>query len=425
MEIDHPLLFIGIGGSGGRIGQRLEKRLRDEIRGPDGTRPFGSADRGHLSYELPSCFQFLYLDIDENDLGRLRDQVAGHEQAVARTMRTASKLLPSHRSYAQVAQFLHLKAEEEVREWLPPAEGEPKVAPLSNGAGQLPTVGRACLFARIAEAGLGAAQDPVTEAIERLRNCSTDLAALGGLNSGVCDVFVAFSVAGGTGNGMFYDYIHLVADAFRNTGIAIQIYPLVVMPSFFPEGAGGGRNAMLNAGRGLLDLSRLIDDQNMRDADEAFRTAGARRATGHSVTYRDRQALKVIQIEPSTIQTAFLFARTAALTEAAFNESIVSFVLSMAGVRSEAGAQDGPKAGAQSSFINQGVDRQTLSASGIGGRGMSTAAVASRPCPAPGSPACSPGGCWPMPSSEWTECRQCRPARTTRRSLTRSSTPPA
>jgi hypothetical protein len=381
MEIDHPLLLIGIGGTGGRIGQRLEKRLRDEIRGPDGERPFGSADRGHLPYELPACFQFLYLDIDENDLGRLKNQVPGHEQAVARTMRTASKLLPSHRSYAQVAQFLHLKAEEQVREWLPPAEGEPKVAPLANGAGQLPTVGRACLFARIAEAGLGAAQEPVTEAIERLRNCSTDLAALGGLNSGVCDVFVAFSVAGGTGNGMFYDYIHLVADAFRNTGIAIQIYPLVVMPSFFAEGAGGGRNAMLNAGRGLLDLSRLIDDQNMRDADAAFRTAGAQRATGHSVTYRDRQALKVIQIEPSTTQTAFLFSRTAALTEASFNESIVSFVLSMAGVRSEASAQDGPKAGAQSSFINQGVDRQALSASGIGGCGMSTAAVASLTAP--------------------------------------------
>lgn len=381
MEIDHPLLFIGIGGTGGRIGQRLEKRLRGEIRGPDGTLAFGSADRGHLPYELPSCFQFLYLDIDENDLGRLREQVPGHEQAVARTMRTASKLLPSHRSYAQVAQYLHLKAEDQVRDWLPSAEGEPKVAPLSNGAGQLPTVGRACLFARVAEAGLGAAQEPVTEAIERLRNCSTDLAALGGLNSGVCDVFVAFSVAGGTGNGMFYDYFHLAADAFRNTGIAIQIYPLVVMPSFFTEGAGGGRNAMLNAGRGLLDLSRLIDDQNMRDADIAFRTAGAERATGHSVTYRDRQALKVIQIEPSTLQTAFLFSRTAALTEASFNDSIVSFVLSMAGVRSEVSAQDGPNAGAQSSFINQGVDRQTLSPSGIGGRGMSTAAVASLSVP--------------------------------------------
>jgi Tubulin like len=381
MEIDHPLLFVGIGGTGGRIGAELEQRLRQEVRGPDGAKRFGTGDGGHRQYELPSCFQFIYVDIDENDLERLKGQVPGHEQAVARTMRTASKLLPAHRSYAQVAQYLRIKAEEEVRDWLPPADGEPKVAPLSLGAGQLPTVGRACLFARIAEAGIATAQDPVTEAIERLRKCAVDLAALGGLNPSSCDVFVAFSVVGGTGNGMFYDYIHLVADAFQNTGIAIQVYPLVVMPSAFADGSGGGRNAMLNAGRGLLDLSRLIDDQNMRDADVAFRPAAAERDKGLNVTYRDGKGLKIIQIEPSTLQTAFLFSRTAALTPAELHGSIVSFILSMAGIRSAASALDGHGTAAQSTFINQGVDRQTPAPSGIGGRGMSTAAVASLSVP--------------------------------------------
>lgn len=381
MEIDHPLLFLGIGGTGDRIGAELERRLRQEVRGPDGAKRFGTGDGGHLPYELPSCFQFVYVDIDENDLERLKGQVPGHEQAVTRTMRTASKLLPAHRSYAQVAQYLRIKAEEEVRDWLPPADGEPRVAPLSRGAGQLPTVGRACLFARIAEAGIAAAQEPVTEAIERLRKSAVDLAALGGLNPSTCDVFVAFSLAGGTGNGMFYDYIHLVADAFQNTGIAIQVYPLVVMPSAFAEGNGGGRNAMLNAGRGLLDLSRMIDDQNMRDAEVAFRSAAAERDKGLSVIYRDGKALKIIQIEPSTLQTAFLFSRTAALTQAELHGSIVSFILSMAGIRSAASALDGHSTAAQSTFINQGVDRQTAAPSGIGGRGMSTAAVASLSVP--------------------------------------------
>ncbi len=381
MEIDHPLLFLGIGGTGDRIGAELERRLRQEVRGPDGAKRFGTGDGGHLPYELPSCFQFVYVDIDENDLERLRGQVPGHGQAVARTMRTATKLLPAHRSYAEVAQYLRIKAEDEVRDWLPPADGEPRVAPLSRGAGQLPTVGRACLFARIAEAGIAAAQEPVTEAIERLRKCAVDLAALGGLNPSTCDVFVAFSLAGGTGDGMFYDYIHLVADAFQNTGIAIQVYPLVVMPSAFTEGNGGGRNAMLNAGRGLLDLSRLIDDQNMRDAEVAFRSAAAERDKGQSVTYRDGKALKIIQIEPSTLQTAFLFSRTAALTQAELHGSIVSFILSMAGIRSAASALDGHSTAAQSTFINHGVDRQTPAPSGIGGRGMSTSAVASLTVP--------------------------------------------
>jgi Tubulin like len=376
MEIDHPLLFVGLGGTGGKIGLELQRRLRAEVRGPDGMRRFGTGDGGHLRYELPSCFQFVYVDIDDNDLQRLKDQVPGHREAVGRNMYIASKLLPSHRSFAEVAQYLRIRSPEEVRGWLPPADGQPKVAPLSAGAGQLPTVGRACLFARMAEAGIAAAQDPITDAIEKIRRCAVDLAALGGLNPSSCDVFVAFSVAGGTGNGMFYDYIHLIADAFQHTGIAIQIYPLVVMPSAFADGNGGGRNAELNAGRGLLDLSRLIDDQNMRDANVAFRPDEAEREKGLSVSYRDGKAVKRIQIAPSTAQTAFLFARTAALTPAELHGSIVSFILSIAGIRSAASAADGHNTAAQSRFINDGVDRQASAPSGIGGRGMSTAAVA-------------------------------------------------
>ena len=376
MEIDHPLLFVGIGGTGGRIGLELQQRLRQEVRGPDGNWKFGAPNAGHLDYELPSCFQFINLDIDDADLQRLRDQVPSHQRAVARTMRTATKLLPTLPSYTEVAAYLRTAAEEQIRGWLPPADGEPRVAPLANGAGQLPTVGRACLFARVVQAGITAAQEPVTEAIERLRNCATDLAALGGLNPGSCDVFVAFSVAGGTGNGMFYDYIHLVADAFEHTGIAIQIYPLVVMPSAFAEGSGGGRNGMLNAGRALLDLSRLVDDQNMRRAHHTYGLDN-----GLSVTYRSGKVLKKIQIPASTMQTAFLFGRTAALTPAEMHASIVSFVLSVAGIRSAASALDGNATTAQSSFINQGIDRQASAPSGIGGRGMSTAAVASLSLP--------------------------------------------
>ena len=233
----------------------------------------------------------------------------------------------------------------------------------------------------MAEAGISAAQEPITGAIEKIRKCAVDLAALGGLNTGSCDVFVAFSVAGGTGNGMFYDFTHLVADAFQHTGIAIQIYPLVVMPSAFTEGNGGGRNAELNAGRGLLDLSRLIDDQNMRDANVAFRSDEAEREKGLSVSYRDGKAVKRIQIAPSTAQTAFLFARTAALTPAELHGSIVSFILSIAGIRSAASESDGHNTAAQSKIINDGVDRQASAPSGIGGRGMSTAAVASLSVP--------------------------------------------
>jgi hypothetical protein len=291
-------------------------------------------------------------------------------------------LLPGLNSYALVAQYLHTRAEEQVRYFLPPAIGEPQVAPLSRGAGQLPTIARACLFAKIRQAGIDAVQGPINEAITKLRDCAVDLDSLGGVNARSCDVFIAFSVVGGTGNGMFYDYIHLVADAFRKTrSIAIQIYPLVVLPSAFPAGKGGGRNAGLNAGRGLLDLARLVDDQNMRGANPAYRPAALQRPDEHGVTYREEHGAYYIQMAPSTLQTAYVFSNDGALTEEELHGSMASFVMSMAGVRSEATARDGHSTGAQSTDINQGVNRQVLSLSGIGGRGMSTAFVTSLTVP--------------------------------------------
>jgi hypothetical protein len=375
IEIDHPLLFVGIGGTGGQIGMELERRLRQEICGP------GGSDWLRDAYELPSCFQSLYIDIDESDLLRLRNQEPGHEAAVARTMRVASELEPTHHSYAEVRQFLHTSAGEQVRHFLPPADGEPRVAPLSRGAAQFPTVARANLFARIRQAGIEAVQGPMLEAVARLQDCKVDLASLGGLNAKSCDVFLAFSVAGGTGNGLFYDVAHLVVDAFENKGMSIQIFPLVVMPSAFDEGSGGGRIARLNAGRGLLDLARLVDDQNMRGVNPAYRRTTTLVREEHGVTYRDRDGLKVIQMRPSTLQTAFLFSKDGGLTDTQLRGSIASFILSMAGVRSASSAQDGHSTGRQSSFINEGVDRQKPAPSGIGGRGISTAFVTSLAVP--------------------------------------------
>ena len=75
-------------------------------------------------------------------------------------------------------------------------------------------------------------------------------------------------MAGGTGAGIFYDYLHLIADTLsQQHQLRVKIYPLVLMPSAFTEGLGGGRAAELNAGRALLDLFRLVDQQNGADAE--------------------------------------------------------------------------------------------------------------------------------------------------------------
>ena len=73
---------------------------------------------------------------------------------------------------------------------------------------------------------------------------------------------MAFSIAGGTGGGIFYDYLHLIGLALPNSSLRAKIWPLVLMPSAFENGRGGGRTAELNAARALLDLFRLVDQQN-------------------------------------------------------------------------------------------------------------------------------------------------------------------
>lgn len=381
MEIYKPLLFVGLGGTGGKVGAELERRLRRALCGADGANIIGSDTRSYLPYQLPSCFQFVYADLDERESHELRLQsvpAGDHSRAVERTAHDATGLVPVQRGYPEVAQNLRIRAEREVRDWLPPADGEPTIAPLAAGAGQLPTVARVALFETLATSGIDVAQRPITEAVHALSHCAEELAALGGASADYCDVFVAFSLAGGTGTGIFYDYLHLIADAFKDSGIDIQIHPLVVMPSAFAEGQGGGRPARLNVGRALLDLFRLVDDQNMRAADSVYRSAQDQHR-GMSVTFPGTG--RTIRIEPSTVQTAYLFSQTGALQQADLHRSIVSFLLSMAGIRNAKAGEANGAGGTQSAFLNRATERQSLAPSGIGGRGASTAAVASLSVP--------------------------------------------
>ena len=381
VEIYHPLLYVGLGGTGGKIGAELERWLRRRLCGPDGSNVIGTETRRYLPFELPSCFQFVYVDMDQRDLDELRRATVPegeHDRAVSRTAHIMTDLVPVQRTYPEVAQSLRTRAEQRVRDWLPPADNEPNISPLWIGAGQLPAVARASLFQTLTTSGLEAAQRPLREAIDALGGSGEELAALGGSTATACDVFIGFSVAGGTGGGVFYDYLHLINDAFERTDIDIQIHPIVVMPSAIPLEQGGGDMAKLNAGRALLDLSRLVDDQNMRAADVAWRAGGSERDKGLSVVY-PVSGDKRLRIDPATVQTAYLFSQTTGLQPADLHRSIVSFILSVAGVRGTAGGSEGQ--GLAQGFLNQGVKRQTLAPSGIGSCSMSTAAVASLSVP--------------------------------------------
>jgi hypothetical protein len=385
LNIYQPLVFVGLGGTGCAIGTELERRLRQALCGPDGTafaeRMGVHGNSGYLPYQLPGCLQFVYADLNETELDRIHGATVPapvHQAAAARNAHLVRGLVPKFQTYAQVAGNLRLTAGQFIQSWLPPTLDEPLVAPITRGAGQLPTVGRAALFETVRE-DVGPGQQPLREAIDAVSRAGAELGVLGGKSNRSCDVFVAFSVAGGTGAGIFYDYLHLIADAFDRARIGAQIYPLVLMPSAFDEGRGGGRSAQLNAGRALLDLFRLVDDQNARKA---------RRVLGHSdnlgrpvdVAYPGRK----IQIAPGTVQTGFLFSRTPGMDKDDIHRSIASLVLSL--ITSEQQADHAVVVGQSfqsfaDSFINGAATRNTAADSGIGHRGVSTALVASLTVP--------------------------------------------
>ena len=388
MKLYQPVLFVGLGGTGCDIGATLERRMREEICGPDGN-DFRKlrAKEGMLPYQLPSCAQFVYADMNQAELDRLpRRVVPGpeHSPAAALTAHYVTGLVPDVPSYPELAVRLRLQAERVVEGWLPPAtQDEPKVNPLHRGAGQFPTIGRAALFGTFID-GIAPAVRDIREAIGRLSNSGEDLHALGGRPPRGVDVFVAFSVAGGTGSGIFYDYLHLIAHTLRqNSSLRVKIYPLVLMPSAFEEGLGGGRAAELNAGRALLDLFRVVDQQNGADAQRELRSAYDHRPVDPeevAVSYPGNQQ---IVIRPGTLQTGFLFSQPAGATREDMHRSIVSLVMSLVGTEM---SEDDNRSGEHhqsfaDSFVNEATHRQVPADNGIGNRGVSTALVASLTVP--------------------------------------------
>ena len=214
MKLYQPVMFVGLGGTGCDVGAELERKMREEICGPDGNdfrkKPGMEAMPPH---QLPSCIQFVYADMNQLELDKLPGRVVPgpeHFPAAALTAHYVSDLVPPVDSYPDLARNLRLRAGREIETWLPPEPGEPKVNPLHFGAGQFPTVGRAALFGTFMD-GLTAALRDISTAIGKLANSGTELHHLGGKRLQGVDVFVAFSVAGGTGCGIFYDYLHLIA----------------------------------------------------------------------------------------------------------------------------------------------------------------------------------------------------------------------
>jgi hypothetical protein len=387
MKLYQPALFVSLGGTGCAIGAGLERRLREEICGLNGNsfreRP---GMGGLLPYQLPSCIQFVYADTNLAELDRIPYRVVPgiqYASAAAMTACYSRNLVPRAESFPDLARNLRLLAMRETETWLPPPrQDEPRIVPLQRGAGQLPTVGRAALFESLLD-GVAPLLDDIQTAVARLSKSGEELQLLGGRYPSGIDVFVSFSFAGGTGAGVFYDYLHLIGLALSNSSLRAKIWPLVVMPSAFEPGLGGGRDAELNAGQALLDLFRLVDEQNSSAVRlDLPRTHRARpidsddTAVYYPVTGR-------ITMPPGTIQTGILFSRPAGAARGDMLQTIGSLVMSLIGTEiTEEDRRSGvvPQSFADS-FVNEAKVRQARADDGIGNRGVSTALAASMTVP--------------------------------------------
>ena len=389
MRIYQPMLFLGLGGTGCKVGAEFERRLREELCGPDGTRLLEAmTGRGYLPYQLPSCLQFVYADLSSAELARVRKEVipgGEHEAAARRTMRMITDLVPNRlANSAEVAQSLRLNLDDDEITWLPPREGDPRIGPLHTGAGQLPTVGRAVLFETLRRHPDTAVQG-IEDALAAINKSGGDLKIVSGERTGHTDpinVFVVFSVAGGTGSGIFLDYLHLLGDVLHKGGKTCQIYPLVLMPSSFDGGRGGGRPAELNAGSSLIDLFRLVDDQNAHGSPDVVGHRGQDGAFG----IRYPRPYERIELAGNTVQTAFLFGRpVGGVKRDDLARSMVSLMISLIGAGPTGEhVDDAPGNGYQAfadDFINKSVERFQTADTGVGRRGVSTSSVAALTTP--------------------------------------------
>jgi len=248
--IKQRILYVGIGGSGLDLGIQFDAALKRELCGLDGN---ALRDQHLPPNTLPAYVQQVYIDLAANAVNEVTEKIGGEN------VRTVTGVIPSIASFSNCATSLRGRSGDLVDAWLPPAsKQEPPVSPLSAGAGQYPTVGRAAFFTSVQEQGL----DSVIKTQIRSAIAALAQANMGGNFEDRTAVYVGFSLSGGTGCGLFYDVLTILIDCLNDVpGTKTVIIPTVMMPSTF-EGIVQNDimlRAKLNAAPALVDLASMIE----------------------------------------------------------------------------------------------------------------------------------------------------------------------
>ncbi|MBU0479446.1 tubulin-like doman-containing protein [bacterium] len=378
MRIYNPILYVGLGGTGLHLGSILERRFREELCGPDGTALTDKGLQGLRPFELPEAVQFVYADYDQEDINRVLRRLSPTDKNIS----VITDLAPAKEaSYSECAASLRASVPSAIKSWIPP--GDIPVAPLTKGAGQFPTAGRAALWQTLVRYG---GYNSIASAIEGAVVRQASGTARGQLHQlaqnpppSTYDVYVGFSVAGGTGCGVFYDFLYYISHVYETTlqGATVRIYPLVMLPSIIPGvDADDLRLLRLNGARALIDLFSLVDNNN----------SGLDENRQHlQLAYHDGNTLSTMWMKPATIPTAFVFSLPAGVDSEDMYDSVSSLVVALSGTEAVQQADDNNTAAAQTSFasrfINEGIKRDYPAQSGIGRRGVSSSVVASLEVP--------------------------------------------
>jgi hypothetical protein len=200
-----PTIIIGVGGSGGDIMLRVRKRFFEK---------YGSLTQFPI-------VSYLWIDTDatEKDVGAgvFAEQIAfGPNEKIMAIMADTTKVTND------LNQYPHIK------KWFYP--GLSKLKTMTEGAGQIRAYSRLGFFDHYVEI-----RNAIVNAGAQVRNVENIKTVREkhhlDANPSELQVFIVFSLAGGTGSGMFLDLSFLVKDIFR--GQALTTIGFVMMPGLF------------------------------------------------------------------------------------------------------------------------------------------------------------------------------------------------
>lgn len=224
-----PTLFVGLGGSGGQAIGRIAKRLR-------------ASDDYELRFK--SLVRFVAIDTNAADLARLRQGhgPVGHVDATI-TLSDFDKVEYSKLRRGETFADADTYFTQWVHPWYRFREES------GAGAGQIRVESRLGFFRSIE---VGELPRQISDLLQDLRSHQHGMRRHGA----ALQVFVYFSVAGGTGSGAFLPFAYLLRDLIADK--SAKLYGFAILPDAFEEVVGMNRDGTLaNGYAALKELEHL------------------------------------------------------------------------------------------------------------------------------------------------------------------------